>query len=77
MWRLTPSWCLATHLGLGALQRGGRTGMRMTTSARSQTKIEHALVKPLTGAFRWKRKQESRHFASIAELAEREGVAQS
>lgn len=52
-------------------------GMRMATIARLQTMIEHALVKPLTGAFMWKRKQESRHFASIAELAEREGVAQS
>lgn len=77
MWHRTRSQCLAIQVGLGALKRGGRTGMRMATSARLQTKIEHTLVKPLTGAFMWKRKQESRHFASIAELAEREGVAQS
>ena len=38
---------------------------------------DDALVKALARAFRWKRMLESGEFATIAELAEREGIAPS
>ena len=38
---------------------------------------DSALVKALARAFRWKRMLESGEFATIAELAEREGIAPS
>ena len=38
---------------------------------------DNTLVKALARAFRWKRMLESGEFATIAELAEREGIAQS
>ena len=39
--------------------------------------MEYKLVKALARAFRWKRILESGEFASISELAEREGIAPS
>ena len=38
---------------------------------------DNTLVKALARAFRWKRMLESGEFATIAELAEREGIAPS
>jgi len=40
-------------------------------------KIDTALVKALARAFRWKRMLESGEFTTIAELADREGIAVS
>jgi hypothetical protein len=40
-------------------------------------RTDNALVKALARAFRWKRMLESGEFATIAELAEREGIAPS
>jgi hypothetical protein len=39
--------------------------------------MDNTLVKALARAFRWKRMLESGEFATIAELAEREGIAPS
>ena len=44
---------------------------------RQPRKADNTLVKALARAFRWKRMLESGEFATIAELAEREGIAPS
>jgi len=46
-------------------------------SATQPRKTDNTLVKALARAFRWKRMLESGEFATIAELAEREGIAPS
>ena len=40
-------------------------------------RTDNTLVKALARAFRWKRMLESGEYATIAELAEREGIAPS
>ena len=49
----------------------------MPEGASSQRKIYNTLVKALALAFRWNRMLESGEFATIAEQAEREGIASS
>ena len=55
----------------------GATCTRITRSASSRGLSFAFLVKALARAFRWKRMLESGEFATIAELAEREGIATS
>ncbi|MFJ1293309.1 hypothetical protein ACEPPZ_14680 [Paracoccus yeei] len=47
----------------------------MPEGATQPRRTDNTLVKALARAFRWKRMLESGEFASISELAEREGVA--
>ena len=49
----------------------------MPNGAEQARKPGTTLVKALARAFRWKRMLESEEFATIAELAEREGIAPS
>ena len=49
--------------------------MQLPDGAPTQRHPDDALVKALARAFRWKRMLESGEFASISELAEREGIA--
>jgi hypothetical protein len=65
------------HVPFRVLKRGGRKEMQMPESATQPRRTDNALVKPLARAFRWKRMLESGEFATIAELAEREGIAPS
>src|SRR6056297_3035275 len=59
------------------VKRGGRKEMQMPESAAETRRTDGTLVKALARAFRWKRMLESGEFATIAELAEREGIAPS
>ncbi|WP_028717453.1 hypothetical protein [Paracoccus sp. J39] len=59
------------------VKRGGRKEMHLPDGAATQRRPDDALVKALARAFRWKRMLESGEFATIAELAEREGIAVS
>jgi hypothetical protein len=59
------------------VKRGGRKEMRLPDGVRPDRKADNTLVKALARAFRWKRILESGEFATIAELAEREGIASS
>jgi hypothetical protein len=59
------------------VKRGGRKVMQMPEGATQPRRTDSALVKALARAFRWKRMLESGEFATIAELAEREGIAPS
>ena len=49
----------------------------MPEGATQPQRTDNTLVKALARAFRWKRMLESGEFATIAELAEREGIAPS
>jgi hypothetical protein len=51
--------------------------MQMPDGAAQPRRKDSALVKALARAFRWKRMLDSWEFATIAELAEREGIASS
>lgn len=57
------------------VKRGGRKEMHLPDGATHSRRTDNTLVKALARAFRWKRMLESGEFASISELAEREGIA--
>lgn len=59
------------------VKRGGRKEMQMPDRVRPERTPDSTLVKALARAFRWKRMLEAGEFATIAELAEREGIATS
>jgi hypothetical protein len=65
------------HVPFRIVKRGGRKEMRMPEGATQSRRTDITLVKALARAFRWKRMLESGEFATIAELAEREGIATS
>jgi hypothetical protein len=51
--------------------------MQLPDGTAPPRRTDNTLVKALARAFRWKRMLESGEFATIAELAEREGIASS
>lgn len=65
------------HVQFRVVKRGGRKEMHLPAGGRPDRKADNTLVKALARAFRWKRLLESGEFATIAELAEREGIAPS
>jgi hypothetical protein len=65
------------HVPFRLVKRGGRKEMQLPDGAPQQRNADGTLVKALARAFRWKRMLESGEFATIAELAEREGIASS
>lgn len=62
------------HVPLRIVKRGGRKEMQLPEGASTQRRPDDALVKALARAFRWKRLLDSGEFATIAELATREGI---
>lgn len=63
------------HVPFRVVKRGGRKEMQLPDGAVQPRRTDSALVKALARAFRWKRLLDSGEFASISELAEREGIA--
>ncbi len=59
------------------VKRGGRKEMQVPEGAAQLRRTDNTLVKAMARAFRWKRMLESGEFTTIAELAEREGIAPS
>jgi len=59
------------------VRRGGRKEMLLPEGTVQSRKPDNCLVKALARAFRWKRMLESGEFATMAELAECEGIAPS
>lgn len=57
------------------VKRGGRKEVQLPEGASSPRRTDNTLVKALARAFRWKRMIESGEFASITELAAKEGIA--
>jgi hypothetical protein len=65
------------HVPFRVVKRGGRKEMHLPEGAAQLRRTDSTLIKALARAFRWKRMLESGGFATIAELAEREGIAPS
>ena len=63
------------HVPFRIVKRGGRKEMLLPEGSTHPRRTDNTLVKALARAFRWKRLLESGEFATIAELAEREGIA--
>ena len=63
------------HVPFRVVKRGGRKEMQLPAGVSQTPKTDSTLVKALARAFRWKRMLESGEFATIGELAEREGIA--
>jgi len=63
------------HVPFRLVKRGGRKEVQLPEGAAQPRRTDNTLVKALARAFRWKRMLESGEFASISELAEREGIA--
>ena len=66
---------ITVHVPFSLVKRGGRKEMVLPEGAAQARKPDNTLVKALARAFRWKGMLESGEFASISELAEREGIA--
>lgn len=65
------------HVPFRIVKRGGRKEMHLPDNAAQPRRTDNSLVKALARAFRWKRMLESGEYATIANLAEREGIAPS
>jgi len=65
------------HVPFRIVKRGGRKEMQLPEGATQPRRTDNTLVKALARGFRWKRMLESGEFATIAELADREGIAAS
>lgn len=63
------------HVPFRVVKRGGRKEMQLPEGAAQPRRADSTLVKALARAFRWKCMLESGEFATIGELAEREGMA--
>lgn len=68
---------VTVHIPFRLVKRGGRKEMQLPEGTAQPSRTDNTLVKALARAFRWKRMLESGDFATIAELAEREGIAPS
>ena len=78
MTRSTPiPETVTLHIPFRIVKRGGRKEMRLPEGVTQPRRTDNTLVKALARAFRWKRMLDSGEFATIAELAEREGIAPS
>ena len=70
-------YTVTLHVPFRVVKRGGRKEMQLPEGVKQPRRTDSTLVKALARAFRWKRMLESGEFATIAELAEREGIAPS
>lgn len=68
---------ITLHVPFRLVKRGGRKEIQLPPDAPSQGQTDNTLIKALARAFRWKSMLESGEFGTIAELAEREGIAPS
>ena len=68
---------ITVHVPFRVAKRGGRKEMVLPEGAAQPRQPDNTLVKALARAFRWKRMLESGEFATVSELAEREGIAPS
>lgn len=68
---------MTLHVPFRLVKRGGRKEMQLPEGAAQLRKPDSALIKALARAFRWKRMLESGEFMTLAELADREGIAVS
>lgn len=78
MTRGTPTpETVTVHVPFRVVKRGGRKEMHLPDGPAQPRTPNSALIKALARAFRWKRMLESGEFTTIAELADRDGIAPS
>jgi len=65
------------HVPFRVVKRGGRKEIQWPEGAAQPRSTDSTLIKALARVFRWKRMLESGEFATIAELADRDGIAVS
>ena len=76
--RATPiPQTVTLHVPFRVVKRGGRKEMQLPEGTVPVRRTDSTLVKALARAFRWKRMLESGEFATVNELADREGIAPS
>jgi len=68
---------ITIHVPFHIVKRGGRKEMHLPDGAAQPRRTDNTLVKALARAFRWKRKLESGDFATIGDLASKEGIGPS
>jgi hypothetical protein len=69
---------ITVHVPFRFVKRGGRKEVILPAgSADQRSRVDSTLIKAVGRAFRWKRMLEAGEFATIAELANREGIAVS
>lgn len=68
---------MTLHVPFRVVKRGGRKEMHLPDGVEQPRRTDNTLVKALARAFRWKGLLESGEYATIGELAEREGIAPS
>lgn len=78
MTRATPiPETVTLHVPFRVIKRGGRKEMQLPPAAPAQRKVDNTMIKALGRAFRWKRMLEIGDFATINDLADRDGIAPS
>lgn len=78
MTRATPiPETVTIHVPFRIVKRGGRKEMQLPAGGQQRRKNDNTLIKALGRAFRWKRLLESGEATTIAELADRDGIAVS
>jgi hypothetical protein len=74
----TPPEVITLHVPFTICKRGGRKEIVLSEGAPVQrARVDNTMVKALARGFRWKRMLESGGFATIGDLAAREGIATS
>lgn len=68
---------ITVHVPFRVVKRGGRKEMVLPEAPAQSRSTDSTLVKALARAFRWKRMLETGQFATIGDLAAREGIAAS
>ena len=68
---------ITIHVPFRIVKRGGRKEMILPPSAQTRRQADDSLIKALARAFRWKRMLDSGAFATIGDLAAKEGIAPS
>jgi len=68
---------ITVHVPFRIVKHGGRKEMYLPGGPAPSRRYDNTLVKALARAFRWKRMLETGEYATIGELAEREGIAPS
>ena len=68
---------ITIHVPFRLVKRGGRKEMILPPSAQTRRQADDSLIKALARAFRWKRMLDSGAFATIGDIAAKEGIAPS
>jgi len=66
---------ITVNVPFRVVKRGGRKEMQLPEGAEQSQRTDSALVKALARAFRWKRMLEMGEYATISDLAQKEGIA--